>query len=723
MARYPTLEPSARLSAAVAAPRQVDPAALREAQRQGQTISQQADRVVQFAAQSLGERARLEGRRAGATAPQETLERFSERVPTTIYDRNAYDAAVAASSSRIETDARTAINQAHFDWVESKGLPEELNARIGSIIDGYSEAIGQLDPLAAQRLGDSLQIAGNAAFLSYSGAYLKEQAKENEARQIRLQHEVQQTVERIGGEQMPDFLLSATLTSYRESQRALGRDPDDIERDVLKLEMLGNVARIRAEFAGAPDRNAYLADFRKAVSGDKTLAGRLTGDARKTLAAEMQAQITAGNASYRAATADLRADIRSHQNQLKDLIEPSPQVLSELATRARALGDPETNALLDELGRRVDLVATMRNMPPSAQQELATQLLRVGGTEATNELAGLAQQIAQSSQSQASADVVSYHNRVSRRSHIPLLTLDDMRNPDLLTQRFSAVVELAGTYGVNRNYFTQNEKAVVTRFISDPAVSPADKLDLFASFLKGGGQVGKEALAQVASDSGVYFVAADHYAMGNQALARDIVAGVTAKATGVSLVYAPGFDRNMSQKLTTSGGVNILSADRGFLQQATEAVLLSEAGTGEVTEKKYERAQQRVLGATYTGEKHVAGGIVEAEGKDPVTKQAFKVWLPPGMPVSAFEYLEDKRGKITFADLQQARRQAGLSDDLPQTAQGAAKESSLADTAFTATGVPNFAYLLAPDGMRYLDNYQVPLLELYIVLSNRLGQR
>ena len=137
--RYPTTPRSVQQRAAIAVPRAPEQAALREQQRQLLGVSQAADRVVQFALKQERQQAELAGEHAGATAPEQTLQQFSDRDPFTTYERSAYDAAVRVSSARISTDALMAMREAHFEAVRDNQPPEELASRLASITAGLAK--------------------------------------------------------------------------------------------------------------------------------------------------------------------------------------------------------------------------------------------------------------------------------------------------------------------------------------------------------------------------------------------------------------------------------------------------------------------------------------------------------------------------------------------------------------------------------------------------------
>lgn len=733
MARYPTLQPSARLTAGVAVPQSIDQAGLREAQKQSQSISQQADRIVNFAAQNLAKTSAIEGQRAGATAPGKTLSAFQDKSPRNVYERNAYTAAVQAASSRIETDARTQINQAHFDWLESKGPPEDLRARLDSIVDGYSESIGQLDPLAEQKLRDTLQLQTQSAHLDYSAKYLKFEAEKNEGLQVRLRNETETGIDVLASARWFSFdKLDTQLKNYRTSQAGLGRAPDDIERDVIELRLRASIQYVRSQFQRSDDQAAFLNKFADARPG-LGLAANLDGNQHKALVNEMSS-VVSGAATIRnkAATA-LTKDINSNFDQLADLFVPGATTLDAYARRARAINDADANAALAKLNRQVAIVTAMRSMSVEAQRRYADQLRdQRDKTEDENEDAGLAASIARSSKTLAGNDLVSYHNKVNTQKNIPSMGVAEMANPAVLQERLTQIATVADDIGVARTYLTATERDLGRQFFAGDA-SVDEKLTFLASF-SDNGEAGKEALREIlTADAGIYAVVGSIYAQGsagNVSTARTMMQGIAARKNGLTPAFEEGAKEETVGLLITGGQHIIDGAGRGLFEQAVEALLLGASPSNEkITEEMYQNAQQKVLGGSFNSKgKHIAGGVVDAEGRTNNVQLGnfypdYKVWLDPRTSHDDFEFLQDNRDEITYADIQAARRAAGMQhpNELPTHGNGKTIQSEdIQDTKLSATGVRNRAYLIDPGGLRYSEGYELPIHELIVVLRSRL---
>ena len=738
MARYPTLAPSARLTANVAVPKAADQAGLREAQKQSQSISQQANRIVDFAANSMANTRKIEGQRAGATAPAETLDRFKDETPGNIYERNAYAAAIQATSSRIETDARIQLNQAHYDWIASKGAPEDLSARLDSIVDGYGESMGQLDPLAEQKLRDTLQLQKHSLYLDYSGKYLQIEAKKNEARRVNYIAETNDlTSVFASGNLYSDATLSLMLDQFKAGLEGLGGEPDDNAREVVAMRLQARIQRARSLFKNSEDQPAFLQQFAAAIPGKASgLAAGLNGNQHKALVKEMSSVVSGAVTIRNKAATALKKDITSNFDQLPDLFVPGETTLNAYARRSRALNDADATAALAKLNRQVAIVNVMRNMSIEAQNDFADQLgNQPDKTEDENEDAGLAASIARSSETLAGNDLVSYHNKVNTQENIPAMGVAEMANPTLLQERLTQVATVADDLGVARTYLTPRERDLGRQFFAGDA-SVEDKLTFLASF-SDNGEAGKEALGQIlTADAGIYAVVGGIYAQGSAgdvSTARTIMDGIAARKNGLTPAFELGAkeDEDTVGLLVTGGRHIIDGAGRGLFEQAVEALLLGASPSGgEITEEMYQNAQQKVLGGSFNSKgKHIAGGVVDAEGRTNNVQLGnfypdYKVWLDPRTSHDDFKYLEDNRDKIIYADIQAARRAAGMQypNELPTYLDHKTiRPEDIQDTKLSSTGRRNRAFLIGPNGGQFSENYQLPIHELIVVLRARLG--
>ena len=150
-------------------PQQMDFAATREQARLGQTISQQVDRMSDFAFKQAAQAAELRGQeRVREEGALPTLEALREAGgPTTIAERAASDAANRIAVVEIESLAKQDMQNLVRDADKNNMSMSAFQASIADIQDGYAASMQAVDPVAAgvlsARLGDSA--------MTYQGRY------------------------------------------------------------------------------------------------------------------------------------------------------------------------------------------------------------------------------------------------------------------------------------------------------------------------------------------------------------------------------------------------------------------------------------------------------------------------------------------------------------------------------------------------------------------------
>ena len=150
-------------------PQQMDFAATREQARLGQTISQQVDRMSDFAFKQAAQAAELRGQeRVREEGALPTLEALREAGgPTTIAERAASDAANRIAVVEIESLAKQDMQNLVRDADKNNMSMPAFQASMADIQDGYAASLQAVDPVAAgvlsARLGDSA--------MTYQGRY------------------------------------------------------------------------------------------------------------------------------------------------------------------------------------------------------------------------------------------------------------------------------------------------------------------------------------------------------------------------------------------------------------------------------------------------------------------------------------------------------------------------------------------------------------------------
>ena len=150
-------------------PQQMDFAATREQARLGQTISQQVDRMSDFAFKQAAQEAERRGqervREEGALPTLQALQEAGG--PTTIAERAASDAANRIAVIEIESLAKQDMQNLVRDADKNNMSIPAFQASMADIQDGYAASLQAVDPVAAgvlsARLGDSA--------MTYQGRY------------------------------------------------------------------------------------------------------------------------------------------------------------------------------------------------------------------------------------------------------------------------------------------------------------------------------------------------------------------------------------------------------------------------------------------------------------------------------------------------------------------------------------------------------------------------
>lgn len=166
MARLPRYQ---RIGLTARQPRPLDFAAAREEARLGQTISQQLDRMSEFAFRRAAEEAERRGEeRVREEGALPTLEAIRERGgPRGIAERAAVEAANRIAVVEIETLAKQDM-QNLIREADKNNMPlSSFEASMADIQDGYAASLEEIDPVASGVLSARL----NDSAMTYTGRY------------------------------------------------------------------------------------------------------------------------------------------------------------------------------------------------------------------------------------------------------------------------------------------------------------------------------------------------------------------------------------------------------------------------------------------------------------------------------------------------------------------------------------------------------------------------
>ena len=359
-------------------PQQMDFAATREQARLGQTISQQVDRMADFAFKQAAEGAAIRGQeRVREEGARPTLAAIEEAGgPTTIAERSAYALGSRVAVAEIQNEAEIEIMRILADGETNETPFSVIQTQLADITDGYSASLDTIDPEAALMLQTRLSSASVKAEERYSNYYVKLQAskakaKVNSAADVQLERVVGNAIlpgynaEMIRSDIDASFDLLAGLGADTETLAAFKEQAFNAaikENTIYKFNTsdLDTQAEMLTSMETKPVAGMSLAQT-------QTLRKSLRADYNSKL------QVTKGEA------AAVVADVNEQSRILALGGMPSQKEVLTLKERADAAGDYGAGAR-DAVGRlqfNMEFAAAFRKMTP---QNLAAevQALRQG---------------------------------------------------------------------------------------------------------------------------------------------------------------------------------------------------------------------------------------------------------------------------------------------------------------------------------------------------------
>jgi hypothetical protein len=350
----------------------LDFAATREQARLGQTISQQVDRMADFAFREASaaaavrgqERVREEGARPTLAAIEET------GGPSTIAERAAYALGSRVAVAEIQNEAEIEIMRVLAEGERNETPFTSIQAQLADIKDGYSASLDTIDPEAALMLQTRLSSASVKAEEKYSNYYVKLQASKAKAK-VNTAADVQ--LERILG--------TAILPGY---------NAEKIRSDIdVSLDLLAGLGADDATLIAFKEQafNAAIKEntiYRFNTADLDTQAEMLTGMETKPVAGMSLAQTQTLRKQLRA---DYNSKLRVTQGEAAAVVAdvneqsrilalggmPSQKEVLTLRERADAAGDYGAGAR-DAVGRlqfNMDKAAAFRKMTP---EDLAAEV-------------------------------------------------------------------------------------------------------------------------------------------------------------------------------------------------------------------------------------------------------------------------------------------------------------------------------------------------------------
>jgi hypothetical protein len=350
----------------------LDFAATREQARLGQTISQQVDRMADFAFKEASAAAAVRGQeRVREEGARPTLAAIEEAGgPSTIAERAAYALGSRVAVAEIQNEAEIEIMRVLAEGERNETPFTSIQAQLADIKDGYSASLDTIDPEAALMLQTRLSSASVKAEEKYSNYYVKLQASKAKAK-VNTAADVQ--LERILG--------TAILPGY---------NAEKIRSDIdVSLDLLAGLGADDATLIAFKEQafNAAIKEntiYRFNTADLDTQAEMLTGMETKPVAGMSLAQTQTLRKQLRA---DYNSKLRVTQGEAAAVVAdvneqsrilalggmPSQKEVLTLRERADAAGDYGAGAR-DAVGRlqfNMDKAAAFRKMTP---EDLAAEV-------------------------------------------------------------------------------------------------------------------------------------------------------------------------------------------------------------------------------------------------------------------------------------------------------------------------------------------------------------
>ena len=547
MARYPTFTRSAQIGANIVTPPNIDQAGLREQVRGARSLSENAERVQNFAFKEAEKRAKVRGARAGSEDPSGTLARFGGERPEYGFEAQAaFDAAVGLASVEIETQARLAMRETLFKYQKNKGDPQDLSQELDDIREGFASSVDDLDPLSAAKIRSKLSSAGQGLFLDYSADFLKEQQRQLEATGITLFSTAENEASIVGRQTGTDDSLAALIANYADSAQALGINPKVIATDIEKLKDNFHVARVRGLFASTPDKQNFIDQFEKDLDKGTGLARGLSEGSKFTLGRQIQSELNVELADQRRQANDARvatnkkiaaADKENNEvnKQVNAGLNVSETKIAQIKENANQTGDLGLIAKAEGLESRFKLKEYYKSKSPEQIRQAALkykELLQDRDiTEQDRLTFQMLESLAKNTEVSVKSNLAEHYEKVGE----PLTPLD-LNNPESLIDRQQKIDAFAIKMGFAEpaSYFTESELTALKSSYDDPGTTNGQKIAVFEKIFEGFGDKSPAVLNQIAKNNpAAAQIGAMVYVGGDRDFAHTIM-------TGQAILNTPG---------------------------------------------------------------------------------------------------------------------------------------------------------------------------------------
>jgi len=346
-------------------PQQLDFADTREQAKLGQNISQQVNRMADFAFKQASTEATARGERRvrdeGALPTLASID--SEGGPQGIEDRAAYALGSRVAAAELQSNAEVDIMRIMNEGEQNETPFSVIQQQLLEVSDGYSASLADMDPAAGAVLKVNLEGATAKATERYSNYYVKLQANN----------------------QNEKIIASADLQSQNIIANAIlpGANADSISADIQKsielLEDLGAEADTIEEFrtksleAATKENTVYKFNTSSLEQKERMLlkmetkpVAGMTLSATQNLRKFLRADYNSALSVSKAEATALLSDVREAERVLALGGMPSEKQILSLSASARSLGDLGSSArdAIRNLEFNMEKASTYRKMSP-----------------------------------------------------------------------------------------------------------------------------------------------------------------------------------------------------------------------------------------------------------------------------------------------------------------------------------------------------------------------
>ena len=323
----------------------IDMAAGREAARTSEAMARAMDRISSFAFKEVERRNTLQGSMLGASDPTRTLTQLQDQDPGSFNagEAAAYNAAVKGLSAEIEVEAKREMGKQYLEAIEAGEDPTQLAERLDMVTLGFSDALGMMDPAAAQEVSLTLDSYRNAQFLNYSEDHIKKKKQENRAQGALNLETMTESLENMARSGMSDAVINKDIDQGVEAigamLRAQGYNEEEVADAMIRANRKAQIARVRGGFdrLETPEERLEYADRLEADIGkDGGLARGISDDNAQTLVRNFRTAANSDISALNSEIANLKADLTY-----------------EVSTVVSAGGIPST-AVIDKMRARID---------------------------------------------------------------------------------------------------------------------------------------------------------------------------------------------------------------------------------------------------------------------------------------------------------------------------------------------------------------------------------